>query len=215
MISILMPIYNGIEFINDAVESILLQTYKDWELIIGINGHPPGSDVYKMANVYAGEKIRVIEYPTKGKSNTLNAMIPDATYDHIALLDVDDAWLPTKLEKQMPYIEKYDVIGTHCRYFGELSVVPKIQLGEIDNEQFKTTNMIINSSCLLHKSLCHWNGYWDSVEDYELWLKLASQNKQFYNVPEILVKHRIHRESAFNSCIKQNALLKQLRKKYS
>ena len=49
MISILMPIYNGIEFINESVPSILEQTYDKWELLIGINGHPENSEIYKIA----------------------------------------------------------------------------------------------------------------------------------------------------------------------
>ena len=49
MISILMPIYNGIEFIEESVSSILQQTYANWELIIGINGHPENSSIYQIA----------------------------------------------------------------------------------------------------------------------------------------------------------------------
>lgn len=49
MISILMPIYNGVEFIDESVGSIISQTYTDWELLIGINGHPANSDVYQIA----------------------------------------------------------------------------------------------------------------------------------------------------------------------
>jgi len=52
MISILMPIYNGIEFINESVSSILEQTYDKWELLIGINGHPPNSEVYQIAKAF-------------------------------------------------------------------------------------------------------------------------------------------------------------------
>ena len=52
MISILMPIYNGIQFIEESVSSIKCQTYKDWELIIGINGHEKNSDVYNIAKKY-------------------------------------------------------------------------------------------------------------------------------------------------------------------
>ena len=71
MISILMPIYNGIEFINESVMSIIGQTYEEWELIIGINGHPKDSDVYKTAKQYEGvsNKIRVYDLiECKGKS---------------------------------------------------------------------------------------------------------------------------------------------------
>ena len=51
MISILMPIYNGIEFINESVSSIILQTFGEWELIIGINGHPENSEVFKTYSI--------------------------------------------------------------------------------------------------------------------------------------------------------------------
>ena len=74
MISILMPIYNGIEFINESVKSVLNQTYKDWELIIGINGHPENSDVFKIAKQFETcDKIKVYDLiGVKGKSNALN-----------------------------------------------------------------------------------------------------------------------------------------------
>ena len=64
MISILMPIYNGIEFINDSVESIINQTYTEWELIIGINGHSESSLVFKTAKIYEREynNIRVYDF---------------------------------------------------------------------------------------------------------------------------------------------------------
>ncbi len=52
MISILIPIYNGIEFIEQSIGSVLTQTYKDWEIIIGINGHEPNSLTYQIANKY-------------------------------------------------------------------------------------------------------------------------------------------------------------------
>ena len=61
MISILMPIYNGIEFIDESVSSIMQQTYTEWVLIIGVNGHPPNSEVFQKAVKYANEKIHVYE----------------------------------------------------------------------------------------------------------------------------------------------------------
>jgi len=70
MISILMPIYNGIEFIEESVSSILRQNYDKWELLIGINGHPQNSNVYKTAKEYENKngKIRVFDfYEIKGQ----------------------------------------------------------------------------------------------------------------------------------------------------
>ena len=71
MISILMPIYNGIEFIHESVPSILEQTYDKWELLIGINGNPENSEIYKIAKRFEekSDKVRVFDfYNIKGKS---------------------------------------------------------------------------------------------------------------------------------------------------
>jgi glycosyltransferase involved in cell wall biosynthesis len=204
MISILMPIYNGIEFIEESVSSILNQTYDKWELIIGINGHPENSDVYKIAKEYekrSVDKIRVYDfYKLKGKSNTLNKMIQYCKYEYIALLDVDDIWHPQKLEVQSQLLNSYDVIGSNCVWFGDRpGIIPTIPIGDISNYDFALVNPIINSSCIIKKELCYWHSNWDGIEDYDLWIRLRKAKKNFFNCKEILVKHRIHSASAFNA----------------
>lgn len=213
MISILMPIYNGIEFLEESLPTILYQTYKDWELIIGINGHPPDSREYTIAKKYESDKIKVYDLQNvKGKSEALNEMLKYTKYNWIALLDVDDKWLPKKLESQMQYIDNYDVIGTRCKYFGDKNDIPFIPVGDITNYNFLNVNPIINSSVLLRKELCWWEPG-NILEDYDLWLRLWKQGKKFYNVPEIQVLHRIHQESAFNA--KGNNLkVNELRQSY-
>jgi glycosyltransferase involved in cell wall biosynthesis len=198
-----MPIYNGIEFIDESVSSIMNQTIGEWELIIGINGHPPLSNVYMVAKQYElkNNKIRVLDLTDiKGKSNALNVMVQYCTYNYIALLDVDDIWLPKKLEMQRYYLNVYDVIGTKCVYFGDLeNIVPQIPNGDLSNYNFFSINPVINSSAVIRKELCFWNAKWDGVEDYDMWLRLNKQGRKFYNLSEVLVKHRIHKQSAFNA----------------
>ena len=205
MISILMALYNGVEFLNDSVMSVLIQNYENWELLIAVNGHQPMSNVYASAKAYEqiSNKIRVFDFHTiKGKANTLNEMLKHCSYDYIAILDVDDMWYPNKLEIQLQYLKDYDVIGSNCVWFGEREgVVPPIPIGDISSFDFKTVNPIINSSSIIKKSLCYWNN--NFVEDYDLWLRLRQQGKKFFNCKEILVKHRIHSSSAFNSTHKQ------------
>lgn len=201
MISILIPIYNGIEFINESVTSVLEQTYEDWELIIAVNGHAENSSVYQIAKEYESisDKIRVYDfYNITGKAETLNSMLPYCRYDYVAILDVDDVWLPNKLSAQSTFLNKYDVIGSQCVYFGDMeNINPKIPVGDITIFDFTQVNPIINSSVLLRKHLCHWNE--NGIEDYDLWLRLRKQNQTFYNLNDVLVKHRIHKKSAFNS----------------
>jgi glycosyltransferase involved in cell wall biosynthesis len=221
MISILIPIYNGIEFIDESVSSVLNQDFDAWELIIGINGHPPNSEIYQIAKKYESSKVHIIDlHRIKGKANALNEMIKFCKYDYVSLLDVDDIWYPNKLSKQMLYINFFDVIGSKCVYFGDMEgTIPKIPTGNLtkNNVDFLKANPIINSSCLVRKDLCYWEDASNggiSIEDYDLWLRLWRQGRFFYNCDEVLVKHRIHKKSAFNS--KGNHLLvSDLIKKYS
>jgi glycosyltransferase involved in cell wall biosynthesis len=199
-----MPIYNGIEFINESVASILEQKYDKWELLIGINGHPENSEIYQIAKTFEEKfkslgKIKVFDfYNIKGKSNTLNELIKHCKYNYIALLDVDDIWNPEKLEVQSFWLNDYDVIGSNCVWFGDRpGIVPSIPQYDFSNYNFANVNPIINSSVIIRKELCYWNE--NGIEDYDLWLRLRKQNKRFYNCPQILVKHRIHSESAFNA----------------
>jgi glycosyltransferase involved in cell wall biosynthesis len=205
MISILMPIYNGIEFIEESISSILRQNYDQWELLIGINGHPPNSNVYKIAKEYEKKsdkalgKIRVYDfYKIKGKSNTLNEMIKYCNFNYIALLDVDDIWHHEKLNIQSQLLNYYDIIGSKCFRFGDrVGDIPDIPVGDISKFNFSLVNPIINSSSIIRKELCYWNE--NGIEDYDLWLRLRKQNKKFFNCKTILVKHRIHSTSAFNA----------------
>jgi len=216
MVSILMPIYNGIEYINESVSSVLNQTYTEWELFIGINGHPENSEVYKIAQKYEGitGKIRVLDFfHIKGKSAALNEMIPFCKFQYVAILDVDDIWHPQKLEIQSRLLNTYDVIGSNCIWIGDKpGIIPKIPIEDISNYDFSQVNPIINSSAVIRKELCHWDANWDGIEDYDLWLRIRKLNKHFYNFKEILVQHRIHNSSAFNSKGNNNKVPNLLRK---
>jgi teichuronic acid biosynthesis glycosyltransferase TuaG len=219
-VSILMPVYNGIEFLAESVLSVIKQTIDDWELLIAINGYSPNSEIYKITLKYIqimdDSRIRVFDYhDCKGKPATLNKMLSECKYNYVALLDVDDIWLPNKLEAQIPLImQNYDVIGTKCIYFGDTNnIIPNIPSGDIKDFNFLLFNPIINSSSIILKSLAHWD---EScfVEDYDLWLKLWSEKRRFYNCDQVLVKHRIHNKSAFNSKGNHDHV-DALRKKYA
>lgn len=207
MISILLPIYNGIEFLEESLQSILDQTFTEWELLIGINGHLPLSNVYLKAKSFESlsKKIRVFEFDlnkVKGKSATLNELVKycSKTFNYIALIDVDDIWHPLKLELQVSIIRlnKYDVIGTNGIYFGDKTGKINIPSQDINHFNFQYSNPIINTSVIIKKELCFWSN--DTfIEDYDLWLRLKKQGKLFYNCKENLVNHRIHKSSSFNS----------------
>jgi len=206
-ISILIPLYNGIEFLHESLSSVINQSYPHWEVIIGINGHPPDSPVMQQASSIISlypdftHKIKLIHYETHGKSATLNKMVDDSSYSYIAILDVDDIWTPDKLETQIPFLDKYHVVGSHCRYFGNSNQLPNIPFGNLKNFNFLSVNPIINSSVIIRKEDAYWNiDEINIIEDYDLWLNLFYLKKRkFFNIDKILCLHRIHSQSAFNN----------------
>jgi len=208
-ISILMPIYNGVEFFEESLNSILEQTYESWELIVGVNGHQANSSVYRTVLEviqrikHKKEKIKIYDFQElKGKANTLNEMKKYCEKDssYVAILDVDDIWHPEKLRIQSPFFDKYDVIGTKCVYFGEMEgVIPNIPVRDISSLDFFSGNPMINSSSLIRKEIAWWTDEFLGLDDYYLWLQLRKEGKTFFNCEEVVVKHRIHKKSAFNA----------------
>ena len=196
MTSVLVPLYNGVEFIDESVTSILNQTFTLFEIIIGVNGYHKDSSLYEslVSKYKDNTKIRVIDYYyVHGKAEALNEMVFDSVYPYVALLDVDDIWLPTKLEKQVPLLSKYDIIGTCGNYFGNWSTQIDIPEGEIDHDSIMQNSPIINSSMLMKKKDAWWRfPFGRHIDDYDMWLRLFKEGKKMYNIPETLVKHRIH-----------------------
>ena len=220
-VSILMPVYNGSEFLPESVSSVIQQTFTEWELLIAINGYDqPESTIYQMVRDYikaiGDTRIKVLDYyECKGKAATLNKMLGECQHSYVAILDVDDIWLPGKLAAQQPFLIKgYDVIGTKCVYFGDMNnIIPAIPTGDITEFNFLKVNPVINSSAVIKKKLAHWDTTVFGIEDYDLWLRLWKEKRCFYNCDEVLVKHRIHKQSAFNAKGNNNGV-EALRLKY-
>ena len=224
MISILMPLYNGIEFLDESIPSIINQTYTQWELIIGINGHSnaAASDIIKKIKSFKDKRIKTVLCSSIGKSKTLNKLTWYAKYEYICVIDVDDKWVSSKLEKQLPLIKKYDVIGTDVEYFGNKSGTPGLFLGKLSKIMFSYQNPIINSAVMLRACDAWWDEEWEGLDDYNLWIELLKRKRTFYNVPEILVNHRLHNASFFNNKndematkLKQEKVKKMSEKEYT
>ena len=207
MISILLAVYNGEKYIDQCVDSIINQTFKDWELLVGFNGTTDRSK--DIVSSYNDDRIKVFDYKEdKGKAKTLNKLIKEARYDWCAIQDHDDIWLPRKLETQIQYIKNYDIIGSYIKYINEQGeTIGAPALSETHNEiKMKSiggNNQIANSSSIFKKKHVESVGLWDQskdgIEDFDLWLKLLRKNHKFYNTPNYLCLHRIHNESNFNT----------------
>lgn len=203
MISILCPLFNGIEFLDECLQSVNNQSYSNWECIIGLNGHKRNSytehEAIRIVNKYS-DKFTLKIYETHGKENTLNEMVKDSQYNYIAILDVDDKWCLNKLESQVPYLGIYDIVSTHCQYFGDSENSPKLPLGNFTHKHdFMDYNPVINSSAIIRKDDAEWSDEFYGLDDYNMWMTLKYiKNRTFYNLYDKLTMHRIHKSSSFN-----------------
>jgi glycosyltransferase involved in cell wall biosynthesis len=105
LVSVIVPFFNAEKFLEEAVESVLLQTYDRWEVVLVDDGSTDVSPAIarRYAVAHAG-KIRYLMHPgrqNRGACASRNLAIRDASGDYIALLDADDVWLPQKLERQV------------------------------------------------------------------------------------------------------------------
>ncbi len=204
-VSVLIPVYNGIQFLEDCVDSILAQTFTEYDIHIGINGHgKDGGTAYAIAILLAEKDRRIHVHnlaQVSNKVDALNTMLGYTDSPWIALCDCDDKWLPEKLEKQMLVLDHADVIGTGATYFGEHTGQPHIPCGAFDGSVCAQVNPFVNSSVLLRRELCFWKypEYVQALEDYYLWMRLALEKCRFYNLGAPLTLHRVYKGSAFNS----------------
>lgn len=213
-ITILIPVYNGIEYLEECINSVIIQTFTDWKIIIGINGHGvDGGNVVSIVDQISKKDSRISYIiqppPLKGKVESLNNLITLTTSPWISILDCDDIWEYYKLERQVDALNSdakdASVIGTFAKIFTLKSNYDYLTLpyGYIDSSILSSYNPIVNSSSLIKRELCNWEynehdpGH--VMDDYWLWMRICLKGGKLYNIPEYLTWHRIHKTSAFNS----------------
>jgi glycosyltransferase involved in cell wall biosynthesis len=216
MVSILLATYNGSKYIKESIQSIINQTYSEWELLVGINGTTDNTE--EIVKGFSDSRIKVYNFgDDKGKAKTLNKLLKIAKFDFIAIQDDDDIWLGDKLENQIKYVNEFDVIGTLINYIDENNNIigkPNLSISHPDivSRSLNGDNQVANTSAIVRKECAlavnGWSLELDGIEDFDFWLKIIKQNKKFINVDKSLVLHRLHKQSNFNT--KQHDLNKIL-----
>ena len=207
MISVLLATYNDEKYIKSAIESVLSQTYADFEFLIGFNGTIDKSK--EIASSFVDGRIKIFDYGMeKGKSKTLNRLLKESSGSHVAIQDGDDVWMKRKLEFQVKHLNEYDVVGTYINYinsFDDITGAPILVSSHEDilSKFSVSDNNIANTSAIVCKKKLQQVGAWNEtitgIEDFDLWIKLMNAGCKFYNVPKVLVWHRLHSESNFNT----------------
>ena len=208
--SVIIPIYDRVEELVEAVESILAQSFKNFELILICDGSPPAT--LKVVESYSDhEQIRICQFNTSSGNacRGRNKGIEMARGKYLAFLDSDDIAIENRLQRSLfHFLDKgVDVVGGAIEYLvpdGEVRGFRNGQIGFTSEAcsytQLQEGNRL--SICTVAVSLRvlrQYGGFREEMryrEDHELWLRLAYHGCKFYNSPETFALYRIHQNNA-------------------
>ena len=198
-LTVIMPVYNGEKYLEEAIDSILNQTFTEFKLLV-LNDNSTDSTL-DILQAYQKKDHRVeIINKTKneGPANLRNEGIDRAQSEFIALMDADDIALPTRFEKQLAVFKQQPnigVCGTWFTFFGDKQkLIKHNETPEALKVQFLSSCGIGNPTVMFRKSAIksfRFEHQYVPAEDYGLWSEVI-QETDFYNIPESLLNYRWH-----------------------
>ena len=210
-LSVVIPCFNGEQYLSEAIQSILDQTYQDFEIVITNDGSTDGS----IDRIRAFDDSRILLYNfdrNRGVAAATNNCIQHARGKYLAILDADNVFVPNKLETQLQFLEKHPEIGavfswveliedsgselkdTGHPYYA-LFDQPNRTRQEWLNHFFYRNNCLCHPSAMIRRECYDAVGYYDTrlsqLLDFDLWIRLCRQYEIFI-IPEKLLRFRIH-----------------------
>jgi glycosyltransferase involved in cell wall biosynthesis len=209
-VSVITAAYNHVQFVRQSVESVLNQTYRDFEHIVVDDGSSDGTaEVLKTF----GDRIKYIRQANRGAHAAINAGIRESSGEYIAILDSDDAWLPHKLERQMPAFEESPEAGmvyaqaciidgqSNLKNNGAPEGKPVIN-SQRAFEELLQSNFIPVLTAVIRRDCLEDVGFFKeslkALSDWDLWLRIALKWPIVF-IPEPLGLYRLHGSNTFAS----------------
>lgn len=199
LLSVLLCTYNDEKYIKQAIDSILSQTFKDFEFIIVNDGSTDRT--LEIIKQIRDTRIVLIDKSNTGLTDSLNIGVAVSKSNWIARIDGDDVAFENKFEEQVKFLkDNVAVIGTQCEYINEYGIIgARSHLPLTHNSIFKRGNsfkaMFIHPSVIINKKLLLKVGGFDkkifAAEDLDLWLKLSNFG-ELLNLKEVYLQYRIH-----------------------
>lgn len=196
-VTIILPVYNGERYLREAIDSVLAQTYRDFELWVCNDGSTDGT--VAIVDSYADPRVKRIDNPhNMGLVATLNHAFSLVQSPYIARMDDDDLWHPEKLELQMTLLESrpdVGVCGTSIHKFGEIDLVhlfpeesDALKVGLLFYCMMSHPSVVYRRKMLVETGLTYRQDYFPA-EDYKMWVDVL-QHSHIHNLQQPLVEYR-------------------------
>jgi glycosyltransferase involved in cell wall biosynthesis len=208
LVSVIMSVYNGEAWLDDAIQSIIRQTYDNWEFIIIDDASNETSQ--QILNKYKNDpRIRIIRQSQRnGLTKNLNMAAGLVKGGLIARMDADDISLSDRFKKQVEYLQQHpatSLVACFIEFIDEKGIpkgVWKDDRERISNEQIRS--LLPWRSCIAHPTVMFrkklleefkYNETQTHSQDWDLWLRLADHGKVMEKIPERLLLYRVHDKS--------------------
>ena len=200
-VSVIMPTLNVEKYVRESIDSIIDQTFKNFEFIIIDDGSTDSSKL--IINSYSDDRVVFVENEHNiGLTKSLNKGIELAKGEYIARMDADDISELTRFEKQYNYLinnPKCDVLGTWGNLIDENGDFVRSTSRNKTHEDIIATiffyNPIIHASVLMKREIfkqIQYSSDFIYAQDYKLWLDLILNGMHICNLPEVLISYRVH-----------------------
>lgn len=200
LISIIVPCYNQAQYLSEALDSVMAQTYPNWECIVVNDGSLDNSD--EIARVYCDKdsRIKYLKQNNQGVSIARNNGISHSSGEFILPLDGDDKIAPTYLEKAVAYFREHPrtkVVYSLTRFFGDSNEL--FQLPPYNYESMLWRGLIVCTAMYKRVDFDKTNGYnpnmREGLEDWDFWLTLIDKDDDVHRIEEELFYYRKKKES--------------------
>jgi hypothetical protein len=197
-----MSVFNGVEFLSETIDSVLDQSFRDFEFIIVDDGSTDATADILSKYVLRDGRIRVLRNGKKGRAASLNLGISLANGKYVVNTDADDLTMPGRLEEEVAFMERNPEVGVLGSAFELITnsgnLIDTIR-HPLEDSQIRSAmlryNPICHSSVILRKGIVLASGGYRSTfepsEDYDLWLRM-SERSRLANLYNVLVRCRLH-----------------------
>jgi teichuronic acid biosynthesis glycosyltransferase TuaG len=217
-----MPAYNAGKYLNESIESVIGQTYADWELIIVDDGSTDSTATIATGYAASDPRIKYFYQEQGRQGKARNLAINNSRGYYLAFLDADDIWVNHKLQTQIDILKSrpgLDLICSQGYYLYEdgkpdfFYTTIKEWSWEADGETFIKMNQVAILSAVVKRAAVIDVGLFtedpsiQNIEDYHLWLKLLSKGYRFLSTPDFLFYYRVHQAQSTHNGIDYQKLL--------
>jgi len=205
-VSVVMSVYNGQRFLSEAVQSILGQSFSDFEFVIVDDGSTDKSSEILAQYMRRDGRIRVHRQTNKGRALSLNIGMELSKGRYIARMDADDVALPNRLAEQVDFMERHPEVGLLSGSYerinsdGRLMDTVRLPLGDDEiRSMMLHSNAMCHPAVMMKKEVAIACGGYRKVfsesEDYDLWLRM-SERIQLANLEQPILRYRVHSKQA-------------------